>query len=173
METRSVLSSGLGGKDMVIIASREELAVPSKVVLPEPEPAPGLILPDGSINWGCPCLGGMATGPCGTQFRDAFSCFHYRYSSQGYIKKVILHNHDIFYMLSVYQCFLKHYFITALSLLDLNDHKNNSQYNTYYYKVVVLIVHFDILSVESGVMGGIHLSKGTTTPGSAVSMSDP
>ncbi|CAB3219871.1 unnamed protein product [Arctia plantaginis] len=77
METRSVLSSGLGGKDMVIIASREELALPSKVVLPEPEPVPGLIMPDGSINWGCPCLGGMATGPCGTQFREAFSCFHY------------------------------------------------------------------------------------------------
>lgn len=27
------------------------------------------------INWDCPCLGGMANGPCGPQFRDAFSCF--------------------------------------------------------------------------------------------------
>lgn len=71
------MKSGAGDKDIVIVASREELATPSKVVLPEPEPAPGLILPDGSINWGCPCLGGMATGPCGPQFRDAFSCFHY------------------------------------------------------------------------------------------------
>ncbi|KAL0820003.1 hypothetical protein ABMA28_007997 [Loxostege sticticalis] len=77
MATRSVLSSGPEGKDLVIVAPREELAVPSKVTLPEPEPAPGLIMPDGSINWGCPCLGGMSTGPCGTQFRDAFSCFHY------------------------------------------------------------------------------------------------
>ncbi|KAJ0173874.1 hypothetical protein K1T71_011023 [Dendrolimus kikuchii] len=77
MASRAVLSSGPGGKDVVIIASREELAAPSRVTLPEPEPAPGLILPDGSINWGCPCLGGMATGPCGTPFRDAFSCFHY------------------------------------------------------------------------------------------------
>ncbi|KAI0689969.1 hypothetical protein BC835DRAFT_1281828 [Cytidiella melzeri] len=29
----------------------------------------------GEINWDCPCLGGMAHGPCGMQFRDAFSCF--------------------------------------------------------------------------------------------------
>lgn len=71
------MTTGVGGKDVVIIASREELATPSKVVLPEPEPTPGLILADGSINWGCPCLGGMATGPCGAPFRDAFSCFHY------------------------------------------------------------------------------------------------
>lgn len=42
------------------------------------EPAPGLILESGDINWNCPCLGGMATGPCGVEFRDAFSCFHYR-----------------------------------------------------------------------------------------------
>ncbi|GLB37503.1 putative CHCH domain containing protein [Lyophyllum shimeji] len=29
----------------------------------------------GEINWDCPCLGGMAHGPCGAQFREAFSCF--------------------------------------------------------------------------------------------------
>lgn len=29
----------------------------------------------GEINWDCPCLGGMANGPCGEQFRAAFSCF--------------------------------------------------------------------------------------------------
>lgn len=29
----------------------------------------------GEINWDCPCLGGMAHGPCGEQFRTAFSCF--------------------------------------------------------------------------------------------------
>lgn len=36
-----------------------------------------MILPSGEINWNCPCLGGMATGPCGVPFRDAFSCFHH------------------------------------------------------------------------------------------------
>jgi mitochondrial intermembrane space import and assembly protein 40 len=29
----------------------------------------------GEINWDCPCLGGMAHGPCGEEFRTAFSCF--------------------------------------------------------------------------------------------------
>ena len=29
----------------------------------------------GEINWDCPCLGGMAHGPCGEQFKAAFSCF--------------------------------------------------------------------------------------------------
>lgn len=31
----------------------------------------------GEINWDCPCLGGMAHGVCGEQFREAFSCFVY------------------------------------------------------------------------------------------------
>ncbi|QDS70782.1 hypothetical protein FKW77_004154 [Venturia effusa] len=29
----------------------------------------------GEINWDCPCLGGMADGPCGPDFKEAFSCF--------------------------------------------------------------------------------------------------
>ena len=29
----------------------------------------------GEINWDCPCLGGMAHGPCGEEFKQAFSCF--------------------------------------------------------------------------------------------------
>lgn len=29
----------------------------------------------GEINWDCPCLGGMADGPCGEDFKTAFSCF--------------------------------------------------------------------------------------------------
>ena len=29
----------------------------------------------GEINWDCPCLGGMAYGPCGEQFKTAFTCF--------------------------------------------------------------------------------------------------
>ncbi|XP_047994788.1 mitochondrial intermembrane space import and assembly protein 40 [Leguminivora glycinivorella] len=73
----SRVSCGPGGKDVVVVASREALSAPARVTLPEPAPAAGLILPDGSINWGCPCLGGMATGPCAMPFREAFSCFHY------------------------------------------------------------------------------------------------
>nr|CAH7759164.1 unnamed protein product [Callosobruchus chinensis] len=68
---------GPNNKDTVIFATKEDHQVPSKVTLPEPDPQPGLILPNGDINWNCPCLGGMATGPCGVEFRNAFSCFHY------------------------------------------------------------------------------------------------
>jgi len=65
------------GKDTIIFATKEDHAVPSTVTLPEVESGPGLILPNGDINWNCPCLGGMASGPCGVQFREAFSCFHH------------------------------------------------------------------------------------------------
>lgn len=54
-------------------------AEPSKVELPEVEDEAeyeGLIKANGEINWECPCLGGMATGVCGEQFKVAFSCFH-------------------------------------------------------------------------------------------------
>jgi len=65
-------------KHKVVFLTEEEASVPSKVELGEAEDGPpGLILPNGDINWNCPCLGGMAVGPCGVEFREAFSCFHY------------------------------------------------------------------------------------------------
>jgi intermembrane space import and assembly protein 40 len=35
----------------------------------------GPVFPNGEVNWDCPCLGNAAHGPCGTEFRGAFSCF--------------------------------------------------------------------------------------------------
>ncbi|XP_071524735.1 mitochondrial intermembrane space import and assembly protein 40-B-like isoform X1 [Panulirus ornatus] len=69
---------GQVGKDRVIFVTEEDHNGPAAVSLPEDdEPPAGLIQPDGEINWSCPCLGGMATGPCGVEFREAFTCFHY------------------------------------------------------------------------------------------------
>jgi len=68
---------GSEGKDKVMFVTKEDHAEKSKIELPPSEPQPGLLLPSGDINWNCPCLGGMATGPCGFEFREAFSCFHY------------------------------------------------------------------------------------------------
>lgn len=65
------------GKDKVVFVTKEDHKEKSTIQLPESEPTPGLLLATGEINWNCPCLGGMATGPCGVEFRDAFSCFHY------------------------------------------------------------------------------------------------
>ncbi|XP_051269989.1 mitochondrial intermembrane space import and assembly protein 40 [Dicentrarchus labrax] len=70
------------GKDRIIFVTKEDHETPSNAeLIPEDPDDPyeeqGLILPSGDINWNCPCLGGMASGPCGSQFKEAFSCFHY------------------------------------------------------------------------------------------------
>ncbi|XP_035518471.1 mitochondrial intermembrane space import and assembly protein 40 [Morone saxatilis] len=70
------------GKDRIIFVTKEDHETPSNAeLIPEDPDDPyeeqGLILPNGDINWNCPCLGGMASGPCGSQFKEAFSCFHY------------------------------------------------------------------------------------------------
>lgn len=70
------------GKDRIIFVTKEDHELPSNAELVADDPndpyeEQGLILPNGDINWNCPCLGGMASGPCGSQFKEAFSCFHY------------------------------------------------------------------------------------------------
>ncbi|XP_051957601.1 mitochondrial intermembrane space import and assembly protein 40-like [Xyrauchen texanus] len=70
------------GKDHIIFVTKEDHEAPSNAELIEDDPTDpyedqGLILPNGEINWNCPCLGGMASGKCGQQFKEAFSCFHY------------------------------------------------------------------------------------------------
>eukprot|EP00117_Sycon_ciliatum_P021018 scpid107149/ scgid18555/ Mitochondrial intermembrane space import and assembly protein 40; Coiled-coil-helix-coiled-coil-helix domain-containing protein 4 len=71
------------GKDRVIFVTEEDHK------LPEPASAEngdddkdandgvpeGAVLPNGEINWDCPCLGDMPHGPCAEEFRAAFSCF--------------------------------------------------------------------------------------------------
>lgn len=47
----------------------------SNVLDPEQEPQEAYDEKTGQINWDCPCLGGMADGPCGPEFKEAFSCF--------------------------------------------------------------------------------------------------
>ncbi|XP_072326945.1 mitochondrial intermembrane space import and assembly protein 40-like [Scyliorhinus torazame] len=78
----SVIVGGSVGKDKVIFVTKEDHEAPSSAELIADDPNDpyedhGLILPNGDINWNCPCLGGMASGPCGEQFKSAFSCFHY------------------------------------------------------------------------------------------------
>lgn len=67
------------GKDRVILVTAEDHQKPSNVQLSEldPELQPkGLMLPNGQINWNCPCLGNMVAGPCGFFFRQLFECVH-------------------------------------------------------------------------------------------------
>ncbi|XP_057413633.1 mitochondrial intermembrane space import and assembly protein 40-like [Balaenoptera acutorostrata] len=69
------------GKDRSIFVTKDhETPRNAGLVADEPnDPSEehGLILPNGdNISWNCPCLGGMASGPRGEQFKAAFSCFH-------------------------------------------------------------------------------------------------
>lgn len=73
------------GKDKSVFLTKEDAAVPEAVTDMVMDDQYGIILPNGEINWDCPCLGGMAYGTCGQEFKDAFSCFHYRYIA-SYIK---------------------------------------------------------------------------------------
>lgn len=58
----------------------EENAIPADAPVESSEQTEnqGAFNPEtGEINWDCPCLGGMANGPCGEEFKTAFSCFVY------------------------------------------------------------------------------------------------
>nr|CAB3263827.1 mitochondrial intermembrane space import and assembly protein 40-A-like [Phallusia mammillata] len=69
------------GKDTIIFATEDYLSAPSTVELKPDNPDDidksnvGAILPNGEINWECPCLGNLPNGPCGPDFREAFSCW--------------------------------------------------------------------------------------------------
>ncbi|CAO3640081.1 unnamed protein product [Cunninghamella echinulata] len=70
------------GKDTIVfvdkeyIDSQEEESIPKRQS--EDNDQSAAYDPEtGEINWDCPCLGGMAQGPCGEQFKAAFSCFVY------------------------------------------------------------------------------------------------
>ncbi|XP_028635433.1 mitochondrial intermembrane space import and assembly protein 40-like [Grammomys surdaster] len=70
------------GKDKIVFVTKEDHESPSNAELVVDDPSDpnaeyGLVQPNGNINWNCPCLGGMASGPCGEHFKSAFSCFHY------------------------------------------------------------------------------------------------
>ncbi|KAJ0103759.1 hypothetical protein J7T55_001378 [Diaporthe amygdali] len=60
-----------------VVASPED-AEKSPEQLEEEAGQQGAFNPEtGEINFDCPCLGGMAHGPCGEEFKAAFSCFVY------------------------------------------------------------------------------------------------
>ncbi|KAF2736732.1 hypothetical protein EJ04DRAFT_412986, partial [Polyplosphaeria fusca] len=57
-------------------ADQETVAPGSPQALEDEAGQQGAFNPEtGEINWDCPCLGGMADGPCGEEFKAAFSCF--------------------------------------------------------------------------------------------------
>lgn len=66
-------SAAKEGQDALLEEGEEEMEG-----LEEEADQQGAFNPEtGEINWDCPCLGGMAHGPCGEEFKAAFSCFVY------------------------------------------------------------------------------------------------
>ncbi|KAI8077768.1 P-loop containing nucleoside triphosphate hydrolase protein [Halteromyces radiatus] len=72
------------GKDTVVFVDKEyidsqeeEVITPQQKESEEKDQSAAYDPETGEINWDCPCLGGMAQGPCGEQFKAAFSCFVY------------------------------------------------------------------------------------------------
>lgn len=73
-------------KDKLILCTKENHEAPSKYELPPPLPNEqkrGVVLPNGEINWLCPCLGGLPYGPCGFEFRQFFECIHALQDDEG------------------------------------------------------------------------------------------
>ncbi|GAA6016674.1 hypothetical protein JCM10207_000144 [Rhodosporidiobolus poonsookiae] len=59
-------------------SSSSEAPAPAAAADPQASSQSAAFNPEtGEINWDCPCLGGMADGPCGEEFKTAFSCFVY------------------------------------------------------------------------------------------------
>ncbi|KAL0135087.1 hypothetical protein V8B55DRAFT_1557168 [Mucor lusitanicus] len=80
------MSTVTEGKDTIKFVDEEQInkaAADAAASTPneakeEKEDAASAFNPEtGEINWDCPCLGGMAQGPCGEEFKAAFSCFVY------------------------------------------------------------------------------------------------
>ena len=113
----------LAGKDRLIFVTAEDHSTPSSVKLPEDDDdeEEGLIKANGEINWDCPCLQGMAYGPCGDQFRSAFSCFHY---SEAEVKG----SDCIEQFRDMQQCFVKYPEIYGKD--DEEEEKRKEQENT-------------------------------------------
>ncbi|KDR75811.1 hypothetical protein GALMADRAFT_248524 [Galerina marginata CBS 339.88] len=71
----------------------------------------------GEINWDCPCLGGMAHGPCGPEFREAFSCFVFSEAEPKGINCV-----DKFQ--NMQNCFRAHPEVYADEIMDDDDEES-------------------------------------------------
>ncbi|KAJ4289015.1 Oxidoreductase [Kalmusia sp. IMI 367209] len=79
-EQEAIAAQLAAQKQAAAESAPETAAVPAGGVeeLEEEAGQQGAFNPEtGEINWDCPCLGGMADGPCGPEFKAAFSCFVY------------------------------------------------------------------------------------------------
>lgn len=81
VETVEVLEDEIPDREVRLLDINDEVEIDAAIIEEEggeESGSQGAFNPDtGEINWDCPCLGGMAHGPCGEEFKAAFSCFVY------------------------------------------------------------------------------------------------
>ncbi|XP_061166320.1 mitochondrial intermembrane space import and assembly protein 40-like [Saccostrea echinata] len=73
---------GKDGKDRIVFVTREEVSTPSQAMIAQEEEElydgpTGFVQPNGDLNFGCPCVGGLHAGPCGYEMREFLSCNYY------------------------------------------------------------------------------------------------
>lgn len=73
---------GKDGKDRIVFVTKEEMSTPSEAMIAmdeeEVHDGPvGFVQPNGELNFGCPCVGGLHAGPCGYEMREFISCNFY------------------------------------------------------------------------------------------------
>ncbi|XP_048771108.1 mitochondrial intermembrane space import and assembly protein 40-like [Ostrea edulis] len=73
---------GNDGKDRIVFVTKEEITAPSEAIIAldeeEIHDGPiGFVQPNGELNFGCPCVGGLHAGPCGYEMREFLSCNFY------------------------------------------------------------------------------------------------
>ncbi|KAB5540279.1 mitochondrial intermembrane space import and assembly protein [Coniochaeta sp. 2T2.1] len=115
--------------------SEQTTATPATSHLPTPQPShpgspealeeeagqQGAFNPEtGEINWDCPCLGGMAHGPCGEDFKAAFSCFVFSEAEPKGMDCIDKFQH-------MQDCFRKYPEIYGAELQDEDDEEGQGQ----------------------------------------------
>lgn len=94
--------------------AEEKPAVEAGEEAADPSAGPAYNPETGEINWDCPCLGGMAHGPCGEEFKTAFSCFIYSEAEPKGVDCVEKFQ-------GMQECFKKHPEIYAEQLRDADE----------------------------------------------------
>ncbi|KAK9456505.1 hypothetical protein V1511DRAFT_497782 [Dipodascopsis uninucleata] len=74
----------------------------------------------GEINWDCPCLGGMAHGPCGPEFKAAFSCFVFSEAEPKGVNCISLFE-------TMQNCFRKHPEVYADDIKYIDEQQHEAE----------------------------------------------
>lgn len=111
------------GKDRIVFITKEDFEQRPNITLPElpiDNSNRGMVLPNGELNFSCPCLGNMTSGPCAYEFRESLTCFHYSTSENKGEECV-----DKF--IAMHECMAKYPNLYAKENEEMNREPSNNQ----------------------------------------------